>query len=139
MEMTPFRLAQRFVGVKETPGAASNPLVLAMLRLDDTWPASDAVPWCSAFVNFIAWLSRLPRTKSLAAASWLQIGQALELQDARVGFDVVILERDGGHHVGFYAGRDDKGKVLLLGGNQADAVNVSAFEVAKVLGVRRLA
>jgi len=80
----------------------------------------------------------LPRSRSLAAASWLQVGQALELFVARVGFDVVVLEREGGHHVGFFAGRDDKGKVLVLGGNQADAVNVAAFDEAKVIGVRRL-
>jgi len=139
MAITAFDLAQRFVGVTETPGMASTPLVLAMLRLDDTWPAADSVPWCSAFVNFIAWLLRLPRSKSLAAASWLAIGAGVDLKDAVIGFDVVVLVRQGGHHVGFYAGRTPTGEVLILGGNQHDAVNVSAFDPARVQGVRRLA
>ena len=32
--MTPFDQAQRFIGVKETPGAVDNPLIVAVLRLD---------------------------------------------------------------------------------------------------------
>jgi uncharacterized protein (TIGR02594 family) len=138
MTLSAFDLAQRFIGVKELPGTASNPLVLAMLKLDDAWPTDDAVPWCSAFVNFVCWLLRLPRSKSLAAKSWLAVGQAVELPLARVGVDVVVLDRDGGGHVGFYAGTDGT-TVMVLGGNQADGVNVAAFPASRVVGVRRLA
>ncbi len=135
--ITPYDLAQRFVGVKETPGATSTPLVLAMLQLDDTWPASDAVPWCSAFTNWIAWLLRLPRSKSLAAKSWLTVGRPITLEEAQPDSDIVVLTRLGGGHVAFFAGLqgDD---VLLLGGNQKDSVCVEAFPKADVLGVRRL-
>jgi uncharacterized protein (TIGR02594 family) len=140
MEITAFELAQRFIGVKETPGLASTPVVLAMLRLDGDWPTGDDVPWCSAFTNAVAWLLRLPRSKSLAARSWLQVGHGVDVQDARVGFDVVVLSRDGGGHVGFFAGfDDDHDAILILGGNQHDAVTVASFPVARVLGVRRLA
>lgn len=137
--LTAFDLAQRFVGVKETKGATATPLVLAMLQLDDGWPLDDAVPWCSAFVNFVAWLMRLPRSKSLAARSWLAVGRPIPLATAISANDVVILSREGGGgHVGFYAGREGS-SVLLLGGNQSDAVGVAAFPEALVLGVRRLA
>ena len=53
MEITPFELAQRFIGVKEVPGTTDNPQILAMLKLDGEWPEHDEVPWCSAFVNYI--------------------------------------------------------------------------------------
>jgi uncharacterized protein (TIGR02594 family) len=137
MDITAFDLAQRFVGVKETPGAASTPLILAMLQLDGDWPKDDLVPWCSGFTNFVCWLLRLPRSKSLAAKSWLGVGRPVTLDDALPDNDVVILSRTGGYHVGFFAGLqgDD---VLILGGNQNDGVNVSAFAKAQVLGVRRL-
>ena len=59
MQVTAFDLAQRFVGVKEAPGSADNPQVLAFLKLDDEWPERDEVAWCSAFANYIAWLLRL--------------------------------------------------------------------------------
>jgi len=143
MDVTAFDQAQRFVGVKETPGVHSTPVVLAMLKLDGEWPTDDAVPWCSAFVNTICWLLRLPRSKSLAARSWLQVGHAVPLTAAQVGYDVVVLEREGGGsvggHVGFFAGVSPAGDtVYLLGGNQHDSVNVAPFPVTRILGIRRL-
>lgn len=149
MTITAFSLAERFIGTKEAPGAASNPAVLAMLHLDGTWPKEDAVPWCSAFVNWIAWLLRLPRSKNLAARSWLAVGKPIAIEQAEVGFDVVVLKRGNGKqpgpevtsgaagHVGWFAGVEGD-RVHVLGGNQGDAVTVQAFPVKDVLGVRRL-
>lgn len=149
MNVTAYDLAQRFVGLKEVPGVASNPLVLGMLRLDVADVQGDDVAWCSAFVNFIAWMLRLPRSKSLAARSWLGIGQPVELRDAKAGFDVVVLQRGSGPqpgpdviaapgHVGFYSGMSG-GNVVLLGGNQGDAVTLAQFSSQRILGIRRLA
>jgi uncharacterized protein (TIGR02594 family) len=136
--MTAFELAERFVGVTETAGHIANPQVLAMLRLDAPWPDDDAVPWCSAFVNYVCWLLRLPRSKSLLARSWLKVGLPIQLEQAHAEDDVVIFSRGDGGHVGFYAGvqGDD---VLILGGNQHDEVCVAPFARANLLGVRRLA
>lgn len=149
MTITAYSLAERFIGTTEVPGVASNPLVLAMLRLDAQWPSGDDVPWCSGFANFVAWLLRLPRSKSLTARSWLMVGTPVPLSAARPGFDVVILKRGGGNqpgpevldaagHVGFFAGIEGK-FVLVLGGNQGDRVSIERFPAASVLGVRRLA
>lgn len=148
MQITAFGLAERFVGVRETAGLASTPLIVAMLRLDQAWPGGDDVAWCSAFVNWIAWLLRLPRSKSLAARSWLTVGRLVALEHARPGFDVVILTRgaepqpgphvvDAPGHVGFFAGFES-GYVWILGGNQGDAVSLARFPSGRVLGVRRL-
>jgi len=136
--------------VKELPGAENNsPFIMSMLQLDNRWPQNDEVPWCSAFVNYVAWLLRLPRSKSLRARSWLEIGRGVDdwLNDAQPGFDVVILQRGSGPqpgpevldapgHVGFFAGF--QGGVQLLGGNQSDTVNISTYSVNRILGVRRL-
>jgi len=148
MTITLYQIAERFVGLKEVAGSASNPQILAMLRLDNSWPNDDGIPWCSAGMNYWAWLLRLPRSKSLRARSWLNVGETITLDQAVIGFDVVILRHKlsdpGEHvidfpgHVGLYSGRAN-GKVALLGANQADAVNVSQFDEALVLGVRRLA
>ena len=131
IEVSAYEIAQRFVGTKEVPGTTSNAQVLAMLRLDDTWPEDDSVPWCSAFTNYVAWLLRLPRSKSLLARSWLTVGEVIPIEEAEPGFDVVIFTRGSGNqpgadvidapgHVGFYAGVDGK-NVLVLGGNQDDS------------------
>jgi len=101
-----------------------------MLRLDEPWPQGDEVPWCSAFCNFICWLLRVPRSKSLAARSWLDIGTPVSVETAQIGNDIVVLSRDAGGHVGFYAGHNLH-HVILLGGNQADnsALNAGAVYV----------
>ena len=148
MEITAFKLASRFVGLKEVPGHKDHPMILAMLQLDSEWPDGDEVPWCSAFMNFVCWLLRLPRSKHLRARSWLEVGQAIELSEARVGSDVVILMRGEGEqpgpevldapgHVGFYAGHSHTW-IQLLGGNQKNMVGVNAYPVGRVLGVRRV-
>lgn len=145
MKLTCFDLAMRFVGMKEVAGISSNPMILAWLRLDNTWPAGDDVPWCAAFLSFIAWLVRAPRSTSLAARSWLKVGTPIALAEARVGFDVVVLNRNGSPdpdvagpgHVGFFAAIEGD-KVVLLGGNQGDAVSLARFNTSDVLGVRRL-
>ncbi|MFO0699089.1 MAG: TIGR02594 family protein [Nitrospira sp.] len=148
IELTAFDLAQRFVGIAEVPHQSSNPHILAMLQLDEKWPEGDHVPWCSAFLNYVAWLLRLPRSKDLRARSWLQIGQSMSIEEASVGFDVVILKRgatnqpgpdviDAPGHAGFYAGIDGD-SVLVLGGNQGDSVNVARFPMKRLLGIRRL-
>src|SRR5688500_8928758 len=93
LEISAYDLAGRFVGIKEVPGTTANPQILAMLQLDDDWPKDDSVPWCSAFTNYIAWLLRLPRSKSLLARSWLAVGEVVSLEDAIPGFDVVVFKR----------------------------------------------
>lgn len=150
MNVTAFDLAQRFIGLKEVPGAGSNPQVLAFLRLDNAWPTGDDVAWCSAFVNYIAWLLRLPRSKNLAARSWLGVGVPVtSAKDAKVG-DIVILKRGEGDqpgpeviaapgHVGFFASYEGfSDTIQVLGGNQGDQVSVAPFKASRVLGIRRI-
>lgn len=148
--MTPYTLARRFEGLAETPGAVHNPAVLAMLQLVDHSVHDDETPWCSAFVNYCAWLLDVPRSKSLAARSWLRIGNPISLNQARPGFDVVVLKRgdnapgpdvlEAPGHVGFFAGLlHTPDRVVVYGGNQGDKVCSLTFPTERVLGVRRLA
>jgi uncharacterized protein (TIGR02594 family) len=146
---TAFDIAERFVGTREIGGQVDNPMILAMLKLDNDWPQDDEVPWCSAFMNYVAWLLRLPRSKDLRARSWLTVGRGVHLDEAEPGYDIVILKRGSGEqpgpevldapgHVGLYAGRTDN-LIEVLGGNQSDTVKISRYPVSRLLGVRRLA
>mgnify|MGYP003575276236 CR=1 FL=1 len=148
IETTAFDQAQRYIGVREIAGEKDHPLIRWWLSLCSIQEAHDEIPWCSAFVNGIAWELRLPRSKSAAARSWLQVGAALHIAEAEPGFDVVVLKRGTGGqpgpdviaapgHVGFFAGLEH-GQVLVLGGNQGDEVNVSPFPAERILGIRRL-
>lgn len=148
VEITPLKLAERFLGVAEVVGAVHNPLVVAMLALENPGIKDDETPWCSAFVNFIFWLLGLPRSRSLAARSWLKVGTPVPVTAAVPGFAVVILKRGAGKqpgpevlaapgHVGLFAGYED-GWVSVLGGNQGNRVSVARFPVEQVLGIREV-
>ncbi len=148
MVTSPYTVALQFRGVKEGPGAINNPLVVGMLQVTDASVHDDATAWCSGFVNFVAFLLALPRSKSLGARSWLKVGIPVALAEARPDADVVILSRGDGPqpgpeviaapgHVAFFAGLEGD-TVLLLGGNQGDSVSIAKFPKSRVLGVRRL-
>ena len=142
--MTAFALAQRFVGeLHELPGAVHDPFIQFCFAKCGYGPETpDEVPWCSAFVNGICWLLRLPRSKSAAARSWLTVGIAIDLRDAMPG-DIVVLRRGQSPtagHVGFFAWYEPtSGSVQILSGNQGNAVTVASFKDVDVLGIRRLA
>jgi len=154
MQITAFQLAQRFVGIKEIAGSINHPQIMAMLKLDVSWPSNDEVSWCSAFTNYICWLLRLPRTKSLWARSWLTIGKPIiDFREAKAEYDIVILTRgkdpqpgadiiSAPGHVGFFAGleitKPIADKIYVLGGNQNDEVSVKSFPTSQILGIRRL-
>jgi uncharacterized protein (TIGR02594 family) len=161
VRVTAYSVAERFLGTKEKPGPAANPLVLAMLQRSEPWVEDDATAWCSAFAGAIAWILDLPRPRKetlpagvseLAARSWLRVGEAIAAADAKVGWDVVVLSRGrppqpgpdvlkASGHVGFFAGwTETPGKrfVRILGGNQGDAVSFALYDAADILGIRRL-
>jgi len=63
------------------------------------------------------------------------------VKDAKMG-DVVIINRPNNNpptrHVGFFAGYGKDGEIKVLGGNQNDEVNVTMFNTADVIGIRRV-
>ncbi len=142
LETSLYQVAQRFVGMREVPGNLHNPAIMAMLQLDMEWPTGDEVPWCSAAMNYWAFLLGLPRSKSLMARSWLNVGRVVSANELRVGFDVVIYWRGSkagrSGHVGLYAGSPSSTTVATLGGNQGDEVSIAPYPVRRVLGYRRL-
>ena len=141
MIITPFQIAQTLVGNKELLGKADNPLILAMIQTCNAIDGElhDEIPWCSAFINFIAKLTRLPRSHSLAARSWLEIGIPLSTPQLTVDSDIIILKRGTGNqgHVGFFAGFEGE-YIIILGGNQSNSVNLQKFIDTDVIGMRRL-
>ncbi len=157
MEVTAFTLAQRYIGIHEIGGNKDHPLILWWLSLCEApWATHDEVPWCSAFLNGIAWELRLPRSKDLRARSWLNVGTPVlrSETEVRVGFDVAILKRAGTDglgggepgpeviehpgHVGLVASLDYNA-IWLLGGNQSNSVSLATFKPQRILGIRRLA
>ena len=144
MRTTLYDLAARSLGIREVAGGEHHPLIQFGFALCSGYglETPDEVPWCSAWLQVWPWLLGLPHSKSAAARSWLTVGTPIDLDDARRGFDVVILSRAGSPtagHVGLYVEHDAAtATVTLLAGNQGNRVSVATFPRDRILGVRRL-
>ena len=72
----------------------------------------------------------------MRARAWLEWGAPIAI--GALGAVAVIKRGDNPTqgHVGFVAGWDAGGRLLLLGGNQGNEVNISAFGPDRLLGYR---
>lgn len=151
IETSAYEVAKNFIGMKEVPGQVSNPQIMAMLKLDNDWPDGDEVPWCAAFVGYVAFVLGLCRSGSLKARSYIEIGQRVSNRYAEVGMDIVVMKRGTGPqpgiedltangHVCFFGGWDsnDPNYFKGLGGNQNDTVKISTYRVKDILCINRL-
>ena len=129
-------VAKAQIGVKELPGPKSSPTIL-------TWAGKvgrklgiaytdDAVPWCGLFVAYcMTAAGQTPPDISVRAKAWATWGLPVE---PTLGA-VLVFERPGGGHVGFYAG-ETAAAYRVLGGNQGDAVNYAWIAKHRCIAVR---
>jgi uncharacterized protein (TIGR02594 family) len=129
-------VALQLYGVVEVPGKVNAPEIMGWAReldLEDSYVA-DAVPWCGLFAAVVVkragWT---PVDAPLWARNWRKFGQ-MSIEPG-LG-DVLVFQREGGGHVGFYVG-EDKTAFHVLGGNQGDAVSIVRIAKNRMLGARR--
>ncbi len=124
------------LGQREVAGTADNARIRAFFRdVGQTASLHDEVAWCAAFAGACLERAGHASTRSLMARSYLRWGEGLD--EGRFGA-VAVLSRGSdpaAGHVGFLLGETDT-HVVLLGGNQGDAVSVAAFPRARLLGLR---
>ena len=121
--------AESFIGLKEVSNKNDHPLLTeGWARRGLRWLIGQ--PWCGLFVAHC--LQTYPKN-FYRAKEWLNWGVLIE---APVYGCVVVFGRTGGGHVGFVVGKDKQGRLLVLGGNQNNAVNVLPFDTGRVLGYR---
>jgi uncharacterized protein (TIGR02594 family) len=137
--MTPFDIAQSYIGTTEGPGPADNPVIMEMYAsVGHDWVEHDSVAWCAAFVGHCLERAGIRSTRKLTARSYLDWGIPIEVADAQQG-DIGVIPRGSSSWQGhvFFIDRIEGQWVWGLGGNQDDAVNVKRYSVSKLLGVRR--
>lgn len=136
MEPLWLKEARKHIGQKEVPGMKSNPWIVGLRHKFAAWLKGDdgTVPWCGLFVDHCLTAAGIPTIKEpYRAKAWLDWG--VSVANPVVGA-VVIFNRDGGGHVGFVVGKDTKGNLMVLGGNQGDMVKISPFAMSRVTGFR---
>lgn len=128
--------AWRELGQKEIVGGADNGRIVSYFRQSGHPEiGDDETPWCAAFVGAMLEHGGQKSTRSLRARSYLNWGVAIER--SRSGA-VAVLSRGRNSalgHVGFVVGETDDA-LILLGGNQSNAVSVQAFDRSRLLGLR---
>jgi uncharacterized protein (TIGR02594 family) len=135
-------IARRYVGVTEIPGPKSDPTIMGWVRaLGGTiagWVTADSTPWCATFVNAVLQQAGLPMSAKpgsadlLRAKSFLTYGTALT--EPCIGC-IIVFDRAGGGHVGFYTGETLKA-YRVLGGNQSDKVSEAFLARDRALAYR---
>ncbi len=136
------KIAAAEIGITEIEGGLSNPRILEYARVAgfDGWYHNDDTPWCSVFLNWVTEIAGLERTRDGRASSWEKIG--IEPRKPEPGDIALFVPVPGATHithVGIFLGySEDKTRIYLLGGNQSDQVNITAFSADTLVGFRRL-
>ena len=130
------KIAMKEVGVKEQYGSRDNPRIVEYHSTTAGKYDNDEVAWCGSFINWN--LLRAGYKFTIAyperAKSWLDYGES---QDFPTMGSLAIKSRNGGGHVCFVLGLSKTGKLLCIGGNQNNEVNIKEYGVHEFIGFRR--
>lgn len=124
-----FEVAQSLIGTREIVGPEHNRTILSWARklgsrILGISVADDETPWCSTFVaHCIAEAGLTPPPIAVRASSWVDWGANLRADRLAPGA-VLVFQRPGGGHVGFYVG-EDTATYHVLGGNQGNAASIT--------------
>lgn len=136
------QVARSLIGLKEIKGSQHEPKILEMLKVDFNavkqrqFIFDDETAWCGTFVAYClasaGLADRLP-FYFYRAKAWATVGRPLK---APAYGCIAVFDRVGGGHVGFIVGKTSDGLLKVLGGNQADSVNIADFDPARVVAYR---
>lgn len=101
---------------------------------------TDETPWCASFVSWVMTRAGYASASTSSASAWKKWG--VEAGKPVIGAVAVIdwgLHKPawkGKGHVGFVVGRTSNGRIVLLGGNQSNAVNYTAVAKKHIVAYR---
>lgn len=127
-------------GLNEIPGSQSNPDILEFFQeLGYDWVNDDSTTsWCSAMLSYYAKECGYEYHSGLDARGWLKM--SVMVLKPMLG-DVVILWRNDPlswqGHVGLFIAWDAK-RVYVLGGNQNNRIDITAYSRDRIIGIRKL-
>ena len=129
------KVAYSFLGLREVVGPKHNKVILGWLEKLKAWWRNDETPWCGVFVAHCMQEAGLPFPKYyMRAKAWADYGSLLR-RDRLASGAILVFDRAGGGHVGFYVG-EDAGHYFVLGGNQGNAVSVMKLGKSRLVASR---
>lgn len=137
--------ALQYLGVKEFPGPANNPVIMEMakgLGVEKIYTSDSLQAWCAVFVNHIIRITGKPidlhpkdQYDLLRALKTAPLFESVPIDEWVLG-DIMKISREKGGHV-FFPIAQTPGGVIGLGGNQGNAVNFSEFDKSRIVDVKR--
>ncbi len=131
--------AIKHYGVLEHVGKGSNQIISKWAEEVGVsgWYTDDDIPWCGLFVGVVAKRAGypFPATKLLSARQWVMWGNSVPKGKEKL-WDILVFQRPGGGHVGFYVGETNDA-FLVFGGNQSNAVGFTWVAKDRLLAARR--
>lgn len=141
------KAASALIGTREAAGAANNPTIIGWGKRLGTKILgiaynADSTPWCGLFVAHCLAEGGIDLAAegfnkmriAVRAKAWATWGANLRTDRLAPGA-ILVFDRSGGGHVGFYVGEDDR-YYHVLGGNQSDAVNIMRLEKSRLIASR---
>lgn len=134
------KAARAKLGTRETPGPANNGTIMGWAKrlgakIIGIAYNADSVPWCGVFVAACMQEAGLPSAPiAVRAKAWATYGQRLRFERIAPGA-ILVFQRPGGGHVGFYVGEDGTA-FHVLGGNQSDAVTITRIAKDRCIASR---
>lgn len=135
----------QYLGVREVPGIASNPVIMDMakgLGISHIYTNDDQA-WCAVFVNHLIRITGKPielyphdRYDLIRAKKAANKFPIVPTEQWRMG-DVVILQREGGGHTFIAIADTAEGTIFGLGGNQSNRVSIAEFKKERIIMVKR--
>jgi uncharacterized protein (TIGR02594 family) len=133
--------ALRYLGVREAPGAADNPVIqdfhASTEDEDHDGDTPDSVSWCSSLRNKIEELVGGVGTDNKAARSWLKWGRSTKHPQPG---DTVVFWRESPSswkgHVALFLAWSPAGNLITFDGNIGDAAVITVHSKARVIDFR---
>lgn len=135
-------IARDLIGLREIKGAQHEPEILRLWRDAGLPFTDDETAWCAGFVGGVLKRAGIKPSGSAAARSYSRWGIDVFEDRALVRIplgSVLVFSRppsETSGHVGFATGFTKDGRVMCLGGNQKDSVNIAPFEAERIVAAR---
>lgn len=130
---------KRHLGLSEVVGSRHNPTILQwhsdMKQYSDaqpSWFKDDETPWCGLAVGHaLGTVGRYVIKDWFRAGAWDDDSKMTRLKKPAYGA-IAVKKRVGGNHVFFIVGKNAKGQIMGLGGNQGNKISIIPFNLSDI-------
>lgn len=132
------KIALKEVGIYEIVGKLHSQRVLEYQATTSGKYTDDETPWCGAFISWVMLKAGIKHGIKIPerAKEWVNFGYAVI--EPTIG-SIAVKSRVGGGHVCIVVGKQKDGKLLCLGGNQNNEVNIAVYDKSVFESFRNIA